>query len=205
MRLGSISSIGRHRFEIDGTGVRTLIVFSGCPLKCKYCINSYTWKDTEKSRNYSVSELLSKVSIDSIYFEATNGGITFGGGEPLLQAEFISEFINNAPKTWNYIVETSLSVPFDKIKLLSDKISKFVVDIKSLDSKIYQEYTSVSISLAIENLLKLKQLVGVNKIQVRVPIIPGYADEQSQKNTVEELRAYGFEDIDVFTYKTKAM
>jgi len=54
----SISAIGRHRFDIDGKGIRTLIVFSGCPLRCKYCINPYTWDGTKTSCKYSVDELI---------------------------------------------------------------------------------------------------------------------------------------------------
>ena len=101
MTKGHVSAISRHRFEIDGTGIRTLIVFSGCSLKCKYCINPYTWNEPQKSVSYNAEELLKKIFVDSIYFEATHGGVTFGGGEPLLQAEFIAEFIDIAPKTCN--------------------------------------------------------------------------------------------------------
>lgn len=205
MKSGRISAIGRHRFELDGKGVRTLIVFSGCPLKCKYCINPYTWKEPNNNKTYTAVDLLDKVSVDGIYFEATNGGITFGGGEPLLQAEFISDFIDIAPRTWNYNVETSLAVPFDNVQMLANKVSKFVVDIKSLNEDTYYAYTGVSLSLAWDNLLKLKELIDVSKIQVRVPLIPGYADAESQNRTVQELRRQGFEDIDVFTYKAKAM
>ena len=105
-----ISSIGRHRFEVDGSGVRTLILFSGCPLRCKYCINPHTWNGLHKSRTFTPARLVEIVSVDSIYFQATNGGITFGGGEPLLNPDFISEFIDIAPSSWNYVVETSLAV-----------------------------------------------------------------------------------------------
>lgn len=205
MKFAKIAAIGRHRFELDGKGVRTLIVFCGCPLKCKYCINPYTWKAPNNSKTYTTGELLDKVSVDGIYFEATNGGITFGGGEPLLQAEFISDFIDIAPRTWNYNVETSLAVPFDNVQMLANKVSKFVVDIKSLNEDTYYAYTGVSLSLAWDNLLKLKELIGVSKIQVRVPLIPGYADAESQKRTVLELKYHGFEDIDVFTYKAEEM
>lgn len=196
-----IATIGRHRFEIDGKGIRTLVVFSGCSLTCKYCINPYTWQSHSNSTEYSVNDLIDKISIDSIYFEATQGGVTFGGGEPLLQAEFIAEFIDNAPKAWNYIVETSLAVPFEKVERIANKISLFIVDIKTLDEQAYKAYTGSTLDLARNNLLKLKELVGSNKIIVRVPIIPGYAEEESQIQTIKKIKEMAFDNIDAFRYR----
>lgn len=203
MITAEISNIKRHRFEVDGKGVRTLILFSGCPLKCKYCINPYTWLDSNYSKSYCVDDLVDKISIDGIYFEATHGGVTFGGGEPLLQSNFILEFISKAPKTWNYNVETSLSVPFQDIEKIAHQISMFFVDIKSLNPSIYEKYTGSVLDLAKENLIKLKNLIGLDKITVRVPIIPGYANESDQIATINELKTMGFEHIDAFTYKSK--
>lgn len=197
-----ISSIGRHRFEIDGKGVRTLVVFSGCPLRCKYCINPYTWNDSRQNQLYTPEMLLQKVSVDSIYFQATKGGVTFGGGEPLIHSAFISDFIDIAPSTWNYYIETSLSVPFENIVQVYNKIDEFVVDIKSMDEKVYRNYTGNELSLAKDNLISLLELIGSQKITVRVPIIPNYADIHSQSKTIEELKRLGATNIDAFTYKT---
>jgi pyruvate formate lyase activating enzyme len=159
--------------------------------------------ETDKSKQYSVEDLLKKVSIDGIYFEATHGGISFGGGEPLLQAEFISEFIDQAPVSWNYLIETSLAVPFEKIEKVATKIGKFVVDIKSLDKNIYKQYTGLDLELAYTNLLKLKEMIGSERIRVRVPLIPGFADEKSQEETIAKLFELGFTDIDAFQYIIK--
>ena len=147
--------------------------------------------------------LLQKVSVDSVYFQATKGGITFGGGEPLLHSRFISDFIDIAPASWNYIVETSLSVPFENVAALADKIETFVVDIKSMDTNIYRDYTGVELEVALNNLVSLIKLVGTDRIIVRVPVIPGYADEKSQALSIKKLNNLGITQIDSFTYKTK--
>ena len=189
--------------ETDGDGIRSLVVFAGCPLRCKYCINPYTWNETKKSVQYTPQMLLEKVSVDSIYFQATNGGITFGGGEPLLNAEFIKEFVSIAPKSWNYVVETSLAVPFENIEMLADMVDTFVVDIKSMDASVYRSYTGGDITLAQTNLTKLLDMVGTERVTVRVPLIPGYADESSQAMSVNQLLAMGVTNIDSFTYKVK--
>ena len=199
----NIFAIGRHRFDVDGTGVRSLVVFSGCPLRCKYCINPYTWNGSKTAVAYTPEMLLQKVSVDSVYFQATKGGITFGGGEPLLHSRFISDFIDIAPASWNYIVETSLSVPFENVAALADKIEAFVVDIKSMDTNIYRDYTGVELEVALNNLVSLIKLVGTDRIIVRVPVIPGYADEKSQALSIKKLNNLGITQIDSFTYKTK--
>jgi len=196
-----IFAIGRHRIETDGSGIRTLVVFEGCPLRCKYCINPYTWNGKQNGIIHSPEMLLQKVSVDSVYFQATKGGITFGGGEPLLNAKFILEFINIAPTSWNYTVETSLVVPLENLILIASKIDTFVVDIKSMDAEIYRAYTGCDLSLAITNLKLLLELVGSERIVVRVPIIPGYSDQQSQKDSADQLRKLGISNIDLFTYK----
>ena len=199
----NIFAIGRHRMETDGDGIRSLVVFAGCPLRCKYCINPYTWDNSKTAVVYTPEMLLQKVSVDSVYFQATKGGITFGGGEPLLHARFISDFIDIAPDSWNYIVETSLSVPFENIAALADKIETFVVDIKSMDANIYRNYTGAESEVALNNLVSLIKLVGTDRIIVRVPVIPGYADEKSQALSIKKLNNLGITQIDSFTYKTK--
>ena len=199
----NIFAIGRHRFDVDGIGVRSLVVFSGCPLRCKYCINPYTWDGSKTAVSYTPEMLLQKVSVDSVYFQATKGGITFGGGEPLLHSRFISDFIDIAPASWNYIVETSLSVPFENIAALADKIETFVVDIKSMDANIYRNYTGAESEVALNNLVSLIKLVGADRIIVRVPVIPGYADEKSQALSVKKLNNLGITQIDSFNYRTK--
>ena len=83
-----IIGISRHRLTTDGEGVTTLVAFNGCPLRCKYCINKISW-DPEKGRTYTPERLFEEVKVDQLYFLATRGGITFGGGEPMLQGEFI--------------------------------------------------------------------------------------------------------------------
>lgn len=88
MTQAQIFAVSRHRLVIDGEGVTTLVTFNGCPLRCKYCLNKTSW-DAAKGRFYTPEELYEIVKIDQLYFLATKGGVTFGGGEPLLQVDFI--------------------------------------------------------------------------------------------------------------------
>ena len=196
----NISGIERHRFERDGKGVRTLVALSGCPLSCLYCINPHACEINEYSTEYTEEELLEKVLVDDVYFRATDGGITFGGGEPLLQAEFIRSFIEKSGKSWSYDVETSLAVPFEKVLLIADLVDTFYVDIKTLNRRQYKEYTLGNPKLAKSNLKKLLGIVGSEKIVVRVPIIPGFVNKRLQKQTARRLKRLGITRTDEFTY-----
>jgi len=196
-----IYAINRHRFEIDGKGIRTLIVLGNCLLRCKYCINAFTWDGTTHGKLYTPEELYEVVSVDSVYFYATKGGLTFGGGEPLLHSDFISNFMDIAPKEWSFIVETSLAVPQENISLIANRIDTFIVDIKSMDPDIYRKYTCGDLDLVKSNLSYLLESLGPERIRVRVPTIPGYADISSQERSISVLRDIGIRNIEAFKYK----
>lgn len=69
---------------VDGAGVTTLLAFHGCPLACKYCLNPQTLSPKGVWKTFTMEEMFDIVKKDDLYFRATGGGVTFGGGEPLL-------------------------------------------------------------------------------------------------------------------------
>lgn len=196
----SCIGISRHRIGRDGVGVTTLVGGHGCPLDCEFCLNP-ACKSCKAPFVYSVSELYEKVRCDSLYFLATNGGIVFGGGEPLLQAEFIREFILHSREMgdgWRFTLESSLAVPLDKLKLLDGLIDEYIIDIKDMNAEIYHSYTKRSpecMRAALTHLCAVS-----DKVLVRVPLIPGYNTSDDVERSVEELRAMGYKRFDVFKY-----
>ena len=66
----------------DGIGVTTLVAAYGCLLRCQYCLNPHSWQQETNQCEYTPEKLLNEVKQDNLYFLATGGGITFGGGEP---------------------------------------------------------------------------------------------------------------------------
>lgn len=200
----TFSSIGisRHRIGRDGVGVTTLVGGHGCPLSCKYCLNPQC-----KSRNalfsLSVSELYEKLRIDSLYFSATGGGVTFGGGEPLLQAEFIREFIlyvREKGDDWRFSLETCLAVDLRSLKLLDGLIDEYIVDVKDMNPDIYRAYTGKSHDLMYRALEHLSPVS--DKVTVRVPLIPDFNTVTDIEYSRAVLEAYGFENFDIFKYST---
>lgn len=199
MTTARIFGISRHRLTTDGEGVTTLVTFNGCPLRCKYCINKTSW-EMDKGRDFTPETLYEEVKIDQLYFLATHGGITFGGGEPLLQKDFIKEFRALCGPQWSLVAETSLHVPFETVQEMNEVLDGYIVDIKDMNPAIYLDYTGKEIDLMLKNLEWILQHKAPERIKVRVPHIPEYNSEEDVAKSVERLKAMGVVDVDEFNY-----
>lgn len=197
-----IQTINRHRMTVDGEGVTTLIGLYGCPLQCKYCINQRVLKEAPY-KEYTKEELLNVVMQDYCYFVATQGGITFGGGESLLHADAIRDFIEILPEHVNVNVETSLWVEQKSLEELLHLVHQFIIDIKTMNPLIYEAYTKQSNEKVIQNLNYIVKEQMQWKCKIRVPRIPEYNDESDIVNSVSILKNMGFKTIDVFDYIIK--
>ena len=195
-----IISINRHRFLVDGDGITTLVAFHGCPLRCKYCVNPQCRTANGIKELPTPQQLYDRVKIDDIYFLVTGGGIMFGGGEPLLQSEFIKEFRKICGDKWKIYVETSLNVDKSAIEPLLEIIDCWIIDIKDWNNDIYFAYTGKDNHQVKANLEYLVSHGLVCKIMVRVPSIAKYNTEADVENTTDELMRLGIKCIDRFEY-----
>ena len=201
--LGDIMTISRLRMGTDGKGVTTLVAFFGCPLNCKYCINDFCHRFSTKRvprGAYTPEELINVLEKDDIYYRMSGGGVTFGGGEPLLQSDFIHQVCCLMQTGWMKRIETSLNVPWKKVKPLLKDIDEWIIDIKDLDAEIYETYTGVEITNLVENICKLSAKVDLSKLRIRVPRIPGYNDEDNIRNSVSWIREVIKVEPEVFDY-----
>ena len=121
----------------------------------------------------------------------------------MLYSDFITEFKKLCPDSWSLWVETSLNVSLSNIEQVAEIFDIFVVDIKSMDEDIYKSYTGGSLSVAKNNLMKLFNIIGPERIITRVPLIPDYSSKNDQIRTVKELQELGITQIDAFTYKNR--
>ena len=148
----------------------------------------------------TATQLLERVRIDDLYFRASGGGITFGGGEPLLHAEFLRQFRSLAPAQWKIRLETSLAVTAEKVLPAVEAADEFIVDCKDMNPEIYRRYTGGDQSLMVSNLRRLLDRIGSERILVRVPLIPDYNTAEDQANSVSSLKALGITRFDLFPY-----
>ena len=199
MTTAKIFGISRHRLTTDGEGVTTLVAFNGCPLRCKYCLNKQSW-EPGKGRDYTPELLFEEVKIDQLYFLATHGGVTFGGGEPLLQLPFIQEFRGLCGPQWQIVVETSLHVPFETVQAIDAIVDGYIVDIKDLNPEIYLAYTGKENPLVLKNLEWILQHGDPKRVMVRVPHIPEFNTDEDVKHSIERLEKMGVVNIGEFNY-----
>lgn len=198
-----VYSISRHRMGIDGTGITTLVGAYGCPLQCRYCLNPHAWDPQTKCIQLTPLQLYEKVVIDDLYFLATNGGITFGGGEALLHAAFIREFYEICQKynpAWRLTVETSLQVPLSHLKVIPACVDQYIIDIKDMNPAIYISYTQKDNVLVMNNLSWLLSHISQDKIKIRVPLIPNYNTNDNRSGSVLALQEMGFQNVELFSY-----
>ena len=197
-----VVSLNRHRLKTDGVGVTTLVASYGCPLKCKYCINKRVLSPDILSKcvHMTPEQLYEKLKIDDLYFIATGGGVTFGGGESLLYADFIAAFRKVCGEKWQITVETSLNVPKENLLTILPVADAFIVDIKDMNPEIYQAYTGRDNDRVIENLKLLIQEKSPEQIRIRVPAIPEFNKKADMEASVHLLQEMGFTDIEVFPY-----
>lgn len=199
--LAPVATISRHRINIDGKGINTLVTFYGCPLQCRYCLNDYMQQVPNNVKQISIAELNKRTEKDYLYYRATGGGVTFGGGEPTLRSRFIVAFKQRYAQDYNVRIETSLYVPEEHIRNLIPFIDEWIVDIKSLNEDIYQQYTQGTLSVAYTNLVLLAKQVDPKKILVRLPLIDKYNTEEDRQQSIAKLKQLGLYRFDLFTYK----
>ncbi len=199
MTTARVIGISRHRLTTDGDGVTTLVAFNGCPLRCRYCLNKFSWEPT-KGREYTPESLYEEVKIDQLYFLATKGGVTFGGGEPLLQVDFIKEFRALCGPQWSIIAESSLNVSVANLEAVNTVLDGYIIDIKDMNPDVYKAYTGKDNAIVVQNLRWILERKGADKIKVRIPHIKDYNTDDDVKKSIETLRKMGFTDLDEFEY-----
>ncbi|MCI8969345.1 MAG: radical SAM protein [Lachnospiraceae bacterium] len=203
--LGDVMSISRLRMATDGQGVSTLVGFYGCPLHCRYCANEFChgkkgfWLEIPRAA-YRPEELVEVLRKDEIYYLMTGGGIVFGGGEPLLQSAFVHEVCRQADPRWKKRVETSLNVPWESVVPLIDDIDEWIIDIKDMDSRIYEAYTGADNENVLRNLNNMRDIVPPGRMRIRVPHIAGFNTPDDVEKSVGWIRKVLHVEPEVFTY-----
>jgi len=136
-------------------------------------------------KRYNTEELLDEVLRDRAFYEKSNGGVTFGGGEPMLQVDFLEDILPKLKETNIHVaIDTCGAVPWKYFERIIDYVDLFLFDLKLLDEQKFREYTGGNIGLVTDN----ARQISSRKIPmwVRTPIIPGYTDDEENIRSISE-------------------
>lgn len=141
-RIHSLESFG----TVDGPGIRFVVFMQGCPLRCQFCHNPDTW-EVNRGSEYTPEQLTAEIIKYKSYMDFSGGGVTFTGGEPLLQAEFLLEVCKLLqPHKITVAIDTSGYVWNDYVKEILEYTDIVLLDIKNYDPVVYENVTGVSLS-----------------------------------------------------------
>ena len=182
-------SVGRvHSFEtfgaVDGPGIRFIVFLQGCPLRCLYCHNPDSW-DGAEGFSVTVEELVEKVMAYKGFYK-NGGGITFSGGEPMLQFDFTYELLSLAKRCGLHTcMETCGYAPLEQYKKIAPLVDIFLFDYKETSPELHNKFTGVDNSLILSNLFALDEMGA--KTVLRCPIIPTCNDRDEHLLGIAEL------------------
>ncbi|HSG67914.1 MAG TPA: glycyl-radical enzyme activating protein [Bacteroidales bacterium] len=200
-----------QRFSIhDGPGIRTTVFFQGCPLQCIWCHNpegipSHLDRPGNGSfqgsiKIYTIESLLEEILKDKAFFEESGGGVTFSGGEPLMQSEFLIKILKKLRSIGIHTaIDTSGYAPsniFKEVVALTDLV---LFDLKIIDNKKHRTYTGIDNSQIHKNLNYL--IENKTPFRVRIPLVNNItADNKNLEKIKQLLKGDAKVDIDLLSY-----
>ena len=188
------------RFAVhDGPGIRTTVFFKGCPLNCWWCHNPESRKLKPEriaagshrhcanlaipddpamvGKTVSADEIIAEIEKDLAFYDESGGGVTFSGGEPLLQPDFLTDLLRRCrEREIHSAVDTSGHAPWAHFEQIYPYTDLFLFDLKLIDDGLHRRYTNVGNRLIHDNLRRLHELGAA--IFIRIPLIPGISDTE---------------------------
>ncbi len=174
--------IGRlHSFEscgtVDGPGLRFVVFMQGCPLRCKFCHNPDTWNIDDAKKDMTPEDLLKEIKKYENFFKKS-GGVTFTGGEPLVQAKYIEQVLKLCKdEGYHTAIDTSGFVFNEDVKNTLRYADLVLLDIKSINPDTYKELVGVPL----DNTLKFAQYTSEQGIRlwIRHVLVPEWTDNDT--------------------------
>jgi pyruvate formate lyase activating enzyme len=197
----------------DGPGIRTTVFLKGCNLRCPWCHNpenirpepqTLEYKNAGKTVSYgrmmTVDEVFADVMEDADFYRAGGGGVTLGGGEPLLQAEAAAVLLRQLKEAdVSTLIDTAGCVPWGKLEAVADVTDMFYFDYKTGDDAKYRTVIGGDRALVFDN---LKRLIGLGRnVHVRIPLIPGFnMSEEDCGKICADLGGIGVTHVDLLPF-----
>lgn len=179
-RIHSIESMGL----VDGPGIRTIVFIQGCKLRCAYCHNPDTW-NLNGGMEVTPEELMKKILRFKPYFSRSGGGVTFSGGDPLMQPKFLLELLKKCKENG---IHTAIDTAgygdgnYNEILKYTDLV---LLDIKHINSDGYVVLTgrdTKDVNTFLQALRKSK-----TRVWVRHVVVPGYTDTTEHMDKIADI------------------
>ena len=169
---------------VDGPGIRYVVFFSGCNLRCKYCHNPDTWK-MEKGQLFPVEDVVWDIKKYKSYLHFSGGGVTITGGEPFMQPHFLEELLKACKSEGIHTaLDTAGHVPADVARRVLRYTDLLLLDLKSMNSEVYKDVTGVRIDLTLK-VLALSCDMSV-PVWIRFVLVPGLTDDEDDMRKMAE-------------------
>ena len=186
---------------VDGPGMRLVLFLAGCNLRCLYCHNPETWTDNESNRKITPEDVLKMFNKYKVYYGET-GGVTFSGGEPLIQNEFVLECVKLLKQNGVHVaLDTAGGVEYGYDEIL-DLVDLVILDIKAVKEDEYKYITGQNM----DNFNRfLKSLIEKNKkLWLRQVIVPGINDDEGHVGLLKDFasKLKNVERIELLPYHT---
>ena len=159
---------------VDGPGIRTVVFLSGCKLRCKYCHNPEMW--VKGKENYTAEELANRILKNKNYL-IHGGGVTFSGGEPLIQSKFLIETCKILKKENIHIAIDTAGVGNGEYEEILKWVDLVLLDIKHTTKEGYLDITGNEIDESLNFIKALNQ--SGKKVWIRQVIVPGIMDNDT--------------------------
>lgn len=179
-RVHSIESMGL----VDGPGVRMVIFLQGCKLRCAYCHNPDTWA-LDGGTEMTPEDLIRKILRFKPYFEKSSGGVTFSGGDPLLQPEFLLEMLKLCKENNIHTTIDTAGYGFGEYEEILKYTDLVLLDIKHIDDIGYKNLTGRS-KKGLNQFLEALENTNV-KVWIRHVVVPGITDSQEHMEKLQEI------------------
>ena len=174
----------------DGPGIRTTVFFKGCPLSCKWCHNPegidpkpFHLPEEDIGYELSADELMDEIKKDRIFYEQSGGGVTFSGGEPFLQGDFLLEILSMCKDEYiKTAIDTSGYCGTDLMIKAAETADCFLFDIKFFDSGKHIEYCGAPNKRILDNLICLSETGA--RLLIRIPVIPSINDDIAEMTAI---------------------
>ena len=173
-KIHSVESMGL----VDGPGIRVVVFMQGCTLRCLYCHNPDTWNldGNKDALDFTPEELVNKISRFRSYFEKSGGGVTFSGGDPLKQPEFLKETLKLCKEAGIHTTLDTSGVGFGDYEEILKYTDLVLYDVKHLTREGYKDMTGIEIDET-QKFLEVCKKMGT-KMWIRQVVVPGKTDSE---------------------------